>query len=102
MKKMPATQATTSSGITSVKLGSRKGDLAKIADRQKRTVHSVLIEAVDRYIDQTRARMEYEAQAIRSYENYQATGQHVTLDELQEWADSLNTSSPKTLPLCHK
>ena len=69
----------TTSGITSVKLGHRKSDLAQIAGLQKRIVHSLVIEAVDRYIEQTQARMRYEAQAIRSYENYQATGLHVTL-----------------------
>lgn len=92
----------TTSGITSVKLGHRKSDLAQIAGLQKRTVHSLVIEAVDRYLEQTQAKMRYEAQAIRSYENYQATGLHVTLDELQEWANSLDSITPKPLPLCHK
>jgi len=92
----------TTSGITSVKLGHRKSDLAQIAGLQKRTVHSLVIEAVDRYIEQTQAKMRYEAQAIRSYENYQATGLHVTLDELQDWASSLDSLTPKPLPLCHK
>jgi len=40
--------------------------------------------------------------AIRSYEHFQATGLHVTIEEMEEWATSLGTSIPQTLPQCHK
>ena len=90
------------SGITSVKLGHRKHVLAQIAEQKQRTVHSLVVEAVDAYIAQVQARMEYEAQAIRSFENYQQTGLHVTHDELQAWADSLNSNAPLEVPTCHK
>ena len=89
------------SPITSVKLGDRKQILEELAKHQKRSVHSLMVEAVDRYIEQTKTRIEYEAQAIRSYENFKATGLHVTAEELEEWADSLNTESPKPIPKCH-
>ena len=46
--------------------------------------------------------MDYEAKAIRSFENYQQTGLHVTHDELQAWADSLNSDTPLEVPTCHK
>lgn len=90
------------SGITSVKLGHRKHVLAQIAEQKQRTVHSLVVEAVDAYIAQAQARMEYEAQAIRSFENYQQTGLHVTHDELQAWADSLNSNTPLEVATCHK
>ena len=48
-------------------------------------MHSLVVEAVDAYIAQMQAKMEYEAQAIRSFENFQQTGLHVTHDELQAW-----------------
>jgi predicted transcriptional regulator len=89
------------SQITSVKLGDRKQVLEELAKHQKRSVHSLLVEAVDGYIAQTTARIEYEAQAIRSYENFKATGLHVTTEELEDWANSLNTNTPKPLPECH-
>ena len=89
-------------GITSVKLGHRKHVLAQIAEQKQRTVHSLVVEAVDAYIAQTQAKMDYEAQAIRSFENYQQTGLHVTHDELQAWADSLNSDTPLEVPTCHK
>lgn len=90
------------SGITSIKLGHRKNVLTQIAESKKRTVHSLVVEAVDAYIAQTQARMEYEAQAIRSFEHYQQTGLHVTHDELQDWAASLDSDLPLDVPTCHK
>ena len=90
------------SGITSVKLGHRKHVLAQIAELKQRTVHSLVVEAVDAYIAQMQAKMEYEAQAIRSFENYQQTGLHVTHDELQTWADSLTSDTPLEATTCHK
>ena len=43
------------SGITSVKLGHRKHVLAQIAELKQRTVHSLVLEAVDAYIAQMQA-----------------------------------------------
>jgi predicted transcriptional regulator len=97
-----STENHTASGVTSVKLGARKQALSELAIRQKRSVHSLLIEAVDRYIDQTRAKMQYEQDAINSYEHFQATGLFVTIEEMEEWATSLSTSTHKPLPQCHK
>lgn len=93
---------TSKSGITSVKLGHRKHVLSQIAELKKRTVHSLVVEAVDSYIAQTQARMDYEAQAIRSFENYQREGLHVTHNELEQWANSLNSDNPLEVPTCHK
>lgn len=90
------------SGITSVKLGHRKHVLSQIAELKKRTVHSLVVEAVDTYIAQTQARMEYEAQALRSFENYQRDGLHVTHAELEQWADNLDSDNPLEVPTCHK
>jgi hypothetical protein len=46
------------SGITSVKLGHRKHVLAQIAELKQRTVHSLVVEAVDAYIAQMQAKMD--------------------------------------------
>lgn len=87
---------------TSIKLGSRKEILAQLARHKKRTVHSLVLEAVDHYMQQEQARLDYEAQAIRSYENFQATGLHITLDEFETWAKNLTNNDSQALPTCHK
>lgn len=92
----------TAKHTTSIKLGSRKEVLAQLARHKKRTVHSLVLEAVDHYMQQEQARLDYEAQAIRSYENFQTTGLHITLDELETWAKNLSDSNSQALPICHK
>jgi predicted transcriptional regulator len=61
-----------------------------------------MLEAVDMYIEQKQARMRFEQDAIRSYEHFQETGLHTTIETMQDWAKSLNTDTPKPLPQCHK
>ena len=53
-------------------------------------------------MQQEQARLDYEAQAIRSYENFQTTSLHITLDELEAWAKNLTDSNSQALPICHK
>lgn len=99
---MTTPQLSVSSGTTSIKLGSRKEVLAQLAKYKNRSLHSLVLEAIDTYVEQEQARIEYEAQAIRSYENFQATGLHITLDELETWAKNLDSQNPQSLPICHK
>lgn len=99
---MTTTTAKAPSGTTSIKLGSRKEALTQLAKQKKRSLHSLVLEAVDIYMEQEKARLEYEAQAIRSYEHFQETGLHITLDELETWAKNLDSKNPQSLPPCHK
>lgn len=102
MATMSSNVASASAGTTSIKLGARKEALAQLAKHKQRTLHSLVLEAVDNYVAQEQARLEYEAQAVRSYENFQATGLHITLDELETWAKNLDATNPLELPVCHK
>ena len=45
--------------------------------------------------------MDYEKQALAAFEAFQLTGQHVTLDEMQTWAESLDAPTPQAMPKCH-
>lgn len=98
---MPITAEKASSGTTSVKLGHRKDVLTSIAQRQNRSVHSLVLEAVDMFTDQQKAWQDFEDQAVRSYERYQATGLHVTLEEMEVWAKKLKNNPNEPLPKCH-
>lgn len=99
---MNTTATKVPSGTTSIKLGNRKEALIQLAKQKKRSLHSLVLDAVDIYMEQEKARLEYEAQAIRSYENFQETGSHITLDELEAWAKNLDSKNPQRLPPCHK
>jgi predicted transcriptional regulator len=92
----------TSSGTTSIKLGqSRKDLLAQLAQRKKRSAHSLVLEAVDLYIQHQQAVADFEDQAIRSYEQMRATGMHVTLEEMQAWLRELETNPNAPFPKSH-
>ena len=75
---MPSTtqisNAPKSSGITSVKLGHRKHVLAQFAELKQRTVHSLVVEAVDAYIAQMQAKwsMRLKLYALLRISNKQA------------------------------
>ncbi|MEZ5534007.1 MAG: hypothetical protein R3F02_00145 [Thiolinea sp.] len=90
-----------SAATTSIKLGDRKAILTALAKQKKRSLHSLVLEAVDNYMEHEKARLDYEAQAVRSYERFQETGTHITLDELEAWAKQLNNKNPHDLPQCH-
>jgi predicted transcriptional regulator len=79
----------------------QKTRLAAIAEARDRTAHSLAIKALDEFIEKEEARLGYERQAVAAYENLQATGLHVTADELKAWAKNLNTAEPKPMPICH-
>lgn len=93
---------TISQNTTSIKLGERKDQLQQLATLKKRNVHSLVIEAVDNYLEQENQRLAYEKQAIASYQHYLDTGLYVSHDELKSWVNSLGTDNPKEMPACHR
>ncbi|MDO4223160.1 MAG: hypothetical protein Q4D05_03910 [Acinetobacter sp.] len=88
--------------VTSVKLGARKADLQHLAEMYKRSVHSLLLEAVDEYLTRSKQRIAYEQDAIQAYEHFQETGLHVGLDELKVWQEQLANGKIIDFPQCHK
>lgn len=78
----------------SIKLGDRKEALIALAERKGCSLHNLLLEALDNYIEHEKARLDYEAQAVRSYERFQATGEHITLNE---WVTSKDDAAWRDL-----
>lgn len=75
--------------------------LTAIAQARDRTAHALAIKALDEFIEKEEARLSYERQAVNAYEKLQATGLHVSADELKAWAHSLGTTNPEKIPACH-
>ena len=75
--------------------------LTAIAQARDRTAHALAIKALDEFIEKEEARLSYERQAVTAYEKLQATGLHVSADELKAWARSLGTPTPEKIPACH-
>jgi predicted transcriptional regulator len=48
------------------------------------------------------AQQRFIAAAKQSLADYRATGEHITLDEMETWTDELKNNPKAPLPLCHK
>jgi len=76
--------------------------LKKIAEREKRTAHSLATEAVKAFIDQKERDFAFNQSCLNSYNHFLETGLHVTEDEIDSWVDSLGTENELPIPACHQ
>ena len=88
---------------TSVKiddqLKSRVQRLAKVRDR---SAHWIMREAIREYVDREEKREAFMQEAKASWQAYQETGEHLTLDETQTWLNTWGTDNEAGAPDCHE
>jgi predicted transcriptional regulator len=80
-------------------LKSRVQHLASLRDRSP---HWIMREAIKQYVEREEARESFKQDAIRAWENYQASGLHVTQDEADAWLAQLEAGKDAEPPKCHK
>jgi predicted transcriptional regulator len=87
----------------SVKLeADEKTALMKIAATKARSVHYVMRQALSEYIEREQKRSDFYEDGKKALEHCQATGLHVTQDEIMVWAESLGTPEELPPPVCHE
>ena len=87
----------------SLKLSDDERDrLAALATARKRSSHYLMREAVREYLTREELRQDFADEAEKALADYEKTGLHVTLDELDAWVRSLGTRKPKRFPKWHK
>ena len=92
-------QTTTS---TTVKLAPEvKARIESLADIRKRSVHSLMVEAIERYVTREEQREELRQAGIAAHEHYKRTGLHLTNDEVRAWIDRLRQDKSEPIPKCH-
>lgn len=79
-----------------------KDRLSVLAAHKKRTSHALMREAIEEYIAREEARRSLDEEAVRTWEHYQETGLHATLDEVDAWLGSIGMEQELTAPTCHK
>lgn len=88
---------------TSVKLSNdMTARLRRLADNKRRTPHWLMVEAINRYIEQEERKAAFYADALASWEEYQQDGLHVTWAEAKSWMSTWGTDNEKEAPQCHK
>jgi predicted transcriptional regulator len=88
---------------TSVKLSDDMNiRLRHLADSKRRTPHWVMVEAINRYIEQEERKAAFYADALTSWNEYQQDGLHVTWNEAKSWISAWGTTAEKEAPQCHR
>jgi predicted transcriptional regulator len=87
---------------TTIKIDeSTKIRVKRLAESRHRTPHWLMQEAIREYLDREEKREALRQDAMRAWEDYQATGLHVTFEEGESWLAKLADSQSAEPPACH-
>jgi predicted transcriptional regulator len=87
---------------TSLKLDATiRERIQRLASARQRTAHWLMREAIEQYIDREEQQERLRQEALAVWEDYQATGLHVTAAEADAWLAKLETGEDAEPPECH-
>lgn len=87
---------------TTVKLGQTvKARMQMLADARKRSIHSMMVEAIEKYVAREEQRESLRQEGMAAHEHYMRTGLHVTQDEIEAWAAQIAKGERAPMPKCH-
>lgn len=87
---------------TSIKLDDAlKGRIQHLAEARRRTAHWIMREAIAQYVDREEKREALRQDTLKAWDDFQATGQHATADEVDRWLASWGTDNELPAPECH-
>jgi len=87
--------------VVSIKLDEPdQARLASLAKMRNRSSHFLMREAIAEYLEREEKRAAFIAEAESAWQHYQATGEHVTLDEMDVWAKELEAEPDLPAPQC--
>ncbi len=75
--------------------------LKSLAVTKKRTSHYLMKEAIERYLKVEEAQQAILQSVDDSIAHFEATGLHITHDEVKTWAQELTTNRNAQPPECH-
>lgn len=87
---------------TSIKLDDAlKLRVQHLAERQRRSAHWIMREAIRQYVEREEARASFRQEALASWAAYRETGRHLTGQEVRAWLDTWGTDEERPAPECH-
>jgi predicted transcriptional regulator len=87
---------------TSLKLDEEmKGKVQRLATARRRSAHWIMREAIEQYVEREEKREQFRQSAIAAWNDYQATGLHVTAAEADAWLARLEDDEDVETPECH-
>ena len=88
---------------TSLKLDLEMKDrVRRLAAGRRRSAHWLMREAIEQYVEREEKREALRQQTLDAWDEFQATGLHVTGDEVEKWLSSWGTDDELPAPECHK
>ena len=75
--------------------------IKRLADARSRSVHWMMCDAIQTYLDREEKREALRQDAIRAWDEYQDTGLHVTQQEADTWLEDLEAGRDAEPPECH-
>ena len=75
--------------------------LKRLAEARNRTSHWLMREAITQYVNREEKREAFRQDTIKSWNEYRATGLHVTADEADAWLTELEQGKDIEPPECH-
>ena len=87
----------------SVKLDDNlKSRIKQLAQRQQRSAHRIMREAIRDYVVKEEAKEKFVQEALASWSSYKQTGKHLSEDEVREWLQTWGTDNETEIPECHE
>lgn len=94
----PALMAT----ATSIKLDDElKGRVQHLAETRRRTSHWIMREAIAQYVDREEKSEALRQDTLKAWDEFQATGLHVTAKEVDSWLANWGSENELPAPKCH-
>lgn len=78
-----------------------KARLKRLAEARHRTSHWLMREAITQYVDREEKREAFRQDTLKAWEEYRATGLHVTANEADAWLAQLEQGNDIEPPACH-
>ncbi len=73
----------------------------RLAEARHRSSHWMMLEAIRQYVEREEKREAFRQDGFRAWNEYQATGLHVTLEEADAWLAQLEAGKDVEPPECH-
>ena len=87
---------------TTIKIPAKTTErIQALAGIRKRSAHSLMLEALETYIEREERREAWRQEGLRAYHEYLATGLHVSGEEADAWLARLAEGEDAETPACH-
>ena len=73
----------------------------RLAEARHRSSHWMMLEAIRQYVEREEKREAFRQDGMRAWNEYQATGLHVSLEEADAWLALLEAGKDVEPPECH-